>query len=187
MRHNWSPIFRPFIVIFLAVFWICWSNNFFLRHWLGLNLVSLWWNTLCYGDSDRTAIHVKHFLFLGLVYILKAKLIFAKFNNRKSLERVIYWVRFQVLMAAVIIVTVFWDVVPCSLAEVYWHFRGAYCLHHQGDSLDYQTMQHNTSEDIFMSFIHLYVHHPFTFCTQSHSPACKHHSYTRVAIYGYRS
>jgi hypothetical protein len=26
--------------------------------------------------------------------------------------------------------TIFWDDVPCSLAEVYWRFRGAYCLHH---------------------------------------------------------
>jgi hypothetical protein len=25
-----------------------------------------------------------------------------------------------------------WDIVPCSLIEVE-HFRGAYCLHHQGD------------------------------------------------------
>jgi hypothetical protein len=28
--------------------------------------------------------------------------------------------------------TVFWDVSPCSLVEVYRRFRGAYCLHHQG-------------------------------------------------------
>jgi hypothetical protein len=28
--------------------------------------------------------------------------------------------------------TVFWDVAPCNLVEVYWHFRGAYCLHCQG-------------------------------------------------------
>jgi hypothetical protein len=25
----------------------------------------------------------------------------------------------------------FWDIVPCSL-RADWHFRGAYCLHHQG-------------------------------------------------------
>jgi hypothetical protein len=29
---------------------------------------------------------------------------------------------------------VFWDVTPCSHVEVYRRFRGAYCLHHQGDS-----------------------------------------------------
>jgi hypothetical protein len=29
--------------------------------------------------------------------------------------------------------TVFWDVAPCSLVEVYQRFRGAYCLLHQGD------------------------------------------------------
>jgi hypothetical protein len=28
---------------------------------------------------------------------------------------------------------VFWVVAPCSLVEVYRHFRGACCLHHQGD------------------------------------------------------
>jgi hypothetical protein len=29
---------------------------------------------------------------------------------------------------------VFWDVLPCSHVEVDRHFRGVYCLHHQGDS-----------------------------------------------------
>jgi hypothetical protein len=28
---------------------------------------------------------------------------------------------------------VYWDVTPCSLTGVEWRFRGAYCLHHQGD------------------------------------------------------
>jgi hypothetical protein len=28
---------------------------------------------------------------------------------------------------------VFWVVAPCSLIEVYQHFRGSCCLHHQGD------------------------------------------------------
>jgi hypothetical protein len=31
--------------------------------------------------------------------------------------------------------TVFWDVAPCHLVEVYRHFRGAFCLHHQGDRI----------------------------------------------------
>jgi hypothetical protein len=30
--------------------------------------------------------------------------------------------------------TVFWVVAPCCLVEVYQRFRGAYCLHHQGDN-----------------------------------------------------
>jgi hypothetical protein len=29
--------------------------------------------------------------------------------------------------------TAFWDIALCSLIEVDWHFRGVYCLHHQGD------------------------------------------------------
>jgi hypothetical protein len=32
-------------------------------------------------------------------------------------------------------VAVFWVVAPCSLVEVYRHFRGACCLHHQGKDL----------------------------------------------------
>jgi hypothetical protein len=30
-------------------------------------------------------------------------------------------------------VRVFWDVAPCSHTEVDRRYRGAYCLHHQGD------------------------------------------------------
>jgi hypothetical protein len=40
--------------------------------------------------------------------------------------------RFQVLMAASMKMTVFWDVAPCTLVEVYRRFRSAYCLHNQG-------------------------------------------------------
>jgi hypothetical protein len=29
--------------------------------------------------------------------------------------------------------TVFWDVAPCRLVEVYRRFRGAYCFHHRGN------------------------------------------------------
>jgi hypothetical protein len=38
-------------------------------------------------------------------------------------------VRFQVLTAARIQFRVFWDVLPCSQADVDRRFRGAYCLH----------------------------------------------------------
>jgi hypothetical protein len=41
-------------------------------------------------------------------------------------------VRFQVRKVANMNMTAFWDIVPCSLVEVYRRFRGAYCLrlHH---------------------------------------------------------
>jgi hypothetical protein len=31
---------------------------------------------------------------------------------------------------------VFWVAAPCSLVEVYRRFKGAYCLHHQGDEFE---------------------------------------------------
>jgi hypothetical protein len=31
--------------------------------------------------------------------------------------------------------TVFWDVAPCNLVEIYRHFTGTCCLHHQGDDI----------------------------------------------------
>jgi hypothetical protein len=46
-----------------------------------------------------------------------------------------YDVRFQVLTVASMMVTVFWDIAAFSLVEIDWHFRGAYCLCHQGIAL----------------------------------------------------
>jgi hypothetical protein len=46
------------------------------------------------------------------------------------------YVRFQVLTAASMKMAVFWFVAPCSLVEVYRRFRGACCLHNQGDRPD---------------------------------------------------
>jgi hypothetical protein len=53
--------------------------------------------------------------------------------------------------------TVFWDAALCNLVGVYQCFRGAYCLHHQGDDGGrsicetlvnfYQTTRRNISED----------------------------------------
>jgi hypothetical protein len=43
------------------------------------------------------------------------------------------YVRFQVLTAASMKFRVFLDVLPCSRVGVDRRFRGAYCLHHQGD------------------------------------------------------
>jgi hypothetical protein len=50
-----------------------------------------------------------------------------------SLQVMFHSLRFQVLKGTRMKMTVFWDVAPCSLVEVYRRFRGAYCLHHQSD------------------------------------------------------
>jgi hypothetical protein len=39
----------------------------------------------------------------------------------------------QVITAARMKTTAFWDLAPCSPDEVDRRFRGAYCLHHQDD------------------------------------------------------
>jgi hypothetical protein len=41
--------------------------------------------------------------------------------------------RFQDLMVASMKMTALWDTAPYNFVEVDWRFRGAYCLHHQGD------------------------------------------------------
>jgi hypothetical protein len=33
-------------------------------------------------------------------------------------------------------ITAYWNIAPCSLVEVDRRFRGAYCLHHQGDEIN---------------------------------------------------
>jgi hypothetical protein len=48
-------------------------------------------------------------------------------NYHKHNEKKIMKARFVLKKA------VFWVVAPRSLVEVYRHFRGACCLHHQGD------------------------------------------------------
>jgi hypothetical protein len=42
-------------------------------------------------------------------------------------------VRFHVLTAASIKFTVFWDILPYSKIDIDRRFRGAFCLHYQGD------------------------------------------------------
>jgi hypothetical protein len=49
-----------------------------------------------------------------------------------------YRVRFQVLTAASMKMTVFWDVAPRSLAKFKWRLRGAYCLLNQGLDVYYR-------------------------------------------------
>jgi hypothetical protein len=53
--------------------------------------------------------------------------------NNEIQTYLIELVRFQVLTAASMKMTAFWNTAPCSLVEVDRRFRGAYCLH-QGTS-----------------------------------------------------
>jgi hypothetical protein len=55
-------------------------------------------------------------------------------------------VTFQVLKAASMDFRVFWDVALCSHVEVDRRFRGAYCLHYQGDDDGLMTQAERTLE-----------------------------------------
>jgi hypothetical protein len=51
---------------------------------------------------------------------------------RIALELNLWHVRFQILLATGMEMTVFWDVALCSLVQTGWHFRSTYCFHHEG-------------------------------------------------------
>jgi hypothetical protein len=44
-----------------------------------------------------------------------------------------------VIAAVTMMSTIFWDVTPCSPAEVYEHVRGTYCFHLQGQGAYHHT------------------------------------------------
>jgi hypothetical protein len=50
-------------------------------------------------------------------------------------------VRFQIPTVASMKMTVFWDVAPCIVVEVYRRFSGAYCLHHLSDERSSETSE----------------------------------------------
>jgi hypothetical protein len=53
------------------------------------------------------------------------------YSNQRN-ETCLHCVGFKVL----IVVTIFWDVMPCSPVEVHWNFGGTYYLHLQGRSVN---------------------------------------------------
>jgi hypothetical protein len=65
--------------------------------------------------------------------------------------------------------TVFWGAVLYILVEVYWCFRGAYCLHHQGN--EWQMMEALSISGLLVNF------YQTTFCNipeDSHLNTCCH-------------
>jgi hypothetical protein len=87
-------------------------------------------------------------------------------------------VRFQVLTAASIKMTTFWDIVTCSLVEVVWRFRGTYCLHHQVDSVSFIALM---MEAVRISKTSVY----FNETTQRHIPEGCHLQRNYVFVCNY--
>jgi hypothetical protein len=62
----------------------------------------------------------------------------------KSWRTTVHYVRFQILTAASMKMTVFWDVAPCNLKEVYRRFRSACFLPRKGTLLPDYMAQYPT-------------------------------------------
>jgi hypothetical protein len=52
-----------------------------------------------------------------------------------------YYVRFEVLATVIMKSSVFWDIMPCTLLKVNWHFGGTCCLHLQGQRISQASNQ----------------------------------------------
>jgi hypothetical protein len=80
-----------------------------------------------YGLSVRCSFPERDSIFLF-------KILHLDIQPLVRVEWVLEFMRIQVLT----VTSVFWYVAPCDLAEVCRRFRGAYGLHHQGDSVTSQ-------------------------------------------------
>jgi hypothetical protein len=98
---------------------------------------------ITHTHDDRNFWQMTHQFFFKIIFFLLA-------DKRKSskeflndglhqrdlfilLDNINYFVRFQVPTSVSMKVTAFRDTVLCSFTKVERCFRGAYCLHHQGD------------------------------------------------------
>jgi hypothetical protein len=62
------------------------------------------------------------------------------------------YVRYEYLRELTVKNTIFWNVILCSLVDVYQHFAGTYCLHHQS-----RWAAHST--ETLINFNHATQHH----------------------------
>jgi hypothetical protein len=74
-----------------------------------------------------------------------------RFPSCALITRVHATVRLGVLMAAV---TVFWDMSPCSLVEIYLRFGGSYCPHLHNRRVRCVWKQRAEAPDIFTETLH---------------------------------
>jgi hypothetical protein len=89
---------------------------------VGLNKVEIIGITVKLTNKDLFY-HFKYYLYKMFPLSCKQFWRFSKCN----------FVKFQVLTAASMNMTVFWDVAPCNLIKDYRRFRDAYCLHYRLD------------------------------------------------------
>jgi hypothetical protein len=81
-------------------------------------------------------------------------------------------VRFQILTAASMKMTVFWDIARWNMVECSRRFRGAYCLNRQGDdggskhlwNVGHYTEQYPRRQVIFTLLVNTITSIPGNFC-----------------------
>jgi hypothetical protein len=66
---------------------------------------------------------------LGYKYTNNTRNVVQLTSSSRVLMKVILLVKYNADL--ILKISVFWDVAPCSLEDVYRRFRGAYCLNHQ--------------------------------------------------------
>jgi hypothetical protein len=126
----WMPFQKPQTLFYLKTY--CRLYSLFLVYsscnileWLR---IKVWWAKYV-ARMGETRNRPTDILFVNCTWKdnIKINITELGFKRLNGIE-----VRFEVLTASSMKMTVFWVVAPCSLLEVYRRFRGTCCLHHQG-------------------------------------------------------
>lgn len=127
---------------------VCGGTNFSHIHTLAHAKHTVWdnWSFNCWQLKNMSWIMFHHPLFLNSFWTWGR--IWAK-NLLASSQ-----LRFEVFKVVSIKVTVFWDIILCSVADSHEYFRGTSCLQLQAPQKHecaYQAMWHCTSEDLIFT------------------------------------
>jgi hypothetical protein len=109
--------------------WVQMENCRYFSFPVGINMI--WWGSAVFNSSlgKRVTFYFKSvwnsWRGLHVVIILELCIRLLKNRNKDWMLKWWWWL--------------LWDVAFCSLGEIGWSFRGAYCLHHQGSFWDCMT------------------------------------------------
>jgi hypothetical protein len=125
-----------------TIFWVKYSKVFHMNDvvWIFINYecVLSW----CRQETRQyfTGLSQEPGVILQFVYALNTETFIT--CRLPPVPSIIRQVRFQVLTAASMNISVFWHVVPCSMVEIDRRFKGAHCLWNVAQFLPDYTTQH---------------------------------------------